>query len=159
MQPENSTELPAASSSVMDEATLPESKPSPDAGVLVDEVWSRTQHALQALDSIEHSAHFVASDVSQLLDALRAGLRLLLNNSLDHMTIYKDTAEHTHKAVTDVIEQGHRFIRDCESLDERMMDVQQMAVQLGVIDLALTSLEADFERCHPSKPKAMSVGM
>ena len=63
------------------------------------------------------------------------------NNSLDHMTVYRDAAVHTRESVNTAVQHGQSFIDQCAMLDERMKGVQQIAAQLGVIDIALTRLE------------------
>ena len=79
----------------------------------------------------------------------------LSNNSLDHMTVYRDAAEHTHESVSAAVRNGRGFIEQCQMLDERMKGVQQIEGQLGVIDIALTRLESAFERSqHPHPPHA-----
>lgn len=49
--------------------------PSPPIGGAPSAGPSSPEAQLEALQSIEHAAHFVASDVAQLLGGLQAGLQ------------------------------------------------------------------------------------
>ena len=113
--------------------------------------------ALAALQAIEQSAQFVASDVAQVLGGLQAGLQSLANNSLDHMAVYRDAAEHTRQSVSATVADGRKFIDMCASLDEQMQGVEAIAAQLGDVDRALTSLEAAFQnRMSPLQTQSSS---
>jgi hypothetical protein len=79
-----------------------------------------------------------------MLGGLQAGLQSLSLSSIDHMTVYRDTAAHTRDAVGTAVAAGYSFVDKCERLDERMEQVDRMAQQLVDVDRALSALESAF---------------
>ena len=66
----------------------------------------------------------------------------LSHNSVDYMTVYRDSAANMSTAVGNSVGQGRSFIEECVKLDARMADLNALAVQMRGVNEALTGLEA-----------------
>ena len=112
------------------------------------------QAALASLLAIERSARVVATDAAILVgtahhalqsvrgtdphhllptaatpDARSASAQLTLNTA-EHMSAYRDTAQHAAEAVSVSVAQGRSFIARCEELDREMVKVDALAGQV-----------------------------
>ena len=74
-----------------------------------------------------------------------AALSQLSRCSVEHMSVYRDAAQHTRDAIDESVTAGRSFIDKCAQLDERMHEVERIAAQLGDVDRALTALEESFD--------------
>ena len=81
----------------------------------------------------------------------------LSHNSVDYMTVYRDSAANMSTAVGSSVEQGRSFIDECVKLDERMADLNALAVQVRGVNEALTGLEAALGLSDDGAPKAAST--
>lgn len=64
-------------------------------------------------------------------DARAASSQLTLNTA-EHMSTYRDTAQHAAEAVSVSVAQGRSFIARCEDLDREMVKVDALAGQVCV---------------------------
>ena len=62
-------------------------------------------------------------------DARSASAQLTLNTA-EHMSAYRDTAQHAAEAVSVSVAQGRSFIARCEELDREMVKVDALAGQV-----------------------------
>ena len=97
----------------------------------------------------------MAESLQQSVGSLQAQLQSLSRCSVDHMTVYRDTATHTRESIAASVAVGRSFIEKCGQLDERMLQVEHIAAQLGDVERALTALEVAFDGGGlPSTPRS-----
>lgn len=100
------------------------------------------QAALASLRAIERSARVVATDAAILVGTAHHALQSLTLNTAEHMSAYRDTAQHAAEAVSVSVAQGRSFIARCEELDREMVKVDALAGQVRQVQESLSSLEA-----------------
>ena len=61
------------------------------------------------------------------------------------MTVYRDTAAHTHESVQRTVAASNSFVEKCEDLDKKMEGVERMTATLTQVEDALTALESRFD--------------